>query len=183
MLLLKKFRAAQGELAQRVRAKRGPMTGSGITRHCRKAKTADYAELKSAYELLFRVDVCGFSRHAPQDYPLLMNGLLRVPAIIGSAGRHYGNSCTRREAATASRLARWRFLWKFFPWYARETRYRGDFCLGQGCMHWFWEDPEKKERGYCSAAVSRTQHMMWQAEWDGHDDKQAPGTPSLRRGG
>ena len=30
--------------------------------------------------------------------------------------------------------ARWRFLWKFFPWYAREMRYRGDFCLGQGCM-------------------------------------------------
>ena len=52
--------------------------------------------------------------------------------------------------------ARWRFLWKFFPWYAREMRYRGDFCLGQSCMHWFWEDPEKKERGYCSAAVSRT---------------------------
>jgi hypothetical protein len=25
--------------------------------------------------------------------------------------------------------ARWRFLWKFFPWYAREMRYRGDFCL------------------------------------------------------
>ena len=77
---------------------------------------------------------------------------------------------------------RWHFLWKFFPWYAREMHYRGHFCLGQGCMHWFWEDPEKKERGYCSAAVSRTQHMMWQAEWDGHDDKQAPGTPSLRRG-
>ena len=62
--------------------------------------------------------------------------------------------------------ARWRFLWKYFPWYAREMRYRGDFCLGQGCMHWFWEDADKKERGYCSAAVSRTQHMMWQAEWD-----------------
>jgi hypothetical protein len=64
---------------------------------------------------------------------------------------------------------RWRFLWKFFPWYAREMRYRGDFCLGHGCMHWFWEDPEKKERGYCSAAVSRTQHMMWTADWEGHD--------------
>jgi hypothetical protein len=65
--------------------------------------------------------------------------------------------------------ARWRFLWKFFPWYAREMRYRGDFCLGQGCMHWFWEDADKKERGYCSAAVSRTQHMMWAAEWGEHD--------------
>jgi hypothetical protein len=76
-----------------------------------------------------------------------------------------------------------RFLWKFFPWYAREMRYRGDFCLGQGCMHWFWEDPDKKVRGYCSAAVSRTQHMMWQAEWEGQDDQQAPGTRSVRRGG
>ena len=64
---------------------------------------------------------------------------------------------------------RWRFLWKFFPWYAREMRYRGDFCLGQGCMHWFWEDAEKKERGYCSAAVSRTQHMMWAKEWEEGD--------------
>ena len=78
---------------------------------------------------------------------------------------------------------KWHFLWKFFPWYAREMRYRGDFCLGQGCMHWFWEDPDKKDRGYCSAAVSRTQHMMWQAEWEGQDDNQAPGTRSLRRGG
>lgn len=61
---------------------------------------------------------------------------------------------------------RWRFLWKWFPWYAREMRYRGDFCLGQGCMHWFWENADTKERGYCSAAVSRTQHMMWQSEWE-----------------
>jgi hypothetical protein len=58
----------------------------------------------------------------------------------------------------------WHFLWKFFPWYAREMRYRGHFCLGQGCMHWFWENAEKKERGYCSAAVSRTQNMMWAEE-------------------
>jgi hypothetical protein len=75
--------------------------------------------------------------------------------------------------------ARWRFLWKFFPWYAREMRYRGDFCVGQGCMHWFWEAPETKERGYCSAAVSRTQHMMWAQEWEqhaGHD----PGNRGLR---
>lgn len=76
--------------------------------------------------------------------------------------------------------ARWRFLWKYFPWYAREMRYRGDFCLGQGCMHWFWEDPDKKERGYCSAAVSRTQHMMWAAEWE---DRQGPENQSLRGGG
>jgi len=60
--------------------------------------------------------------------------------------------------------ARWRFLWKYFPWYAREMRYRGDFCVGHGCMHWFWENPGTKERGYCSAAVSRTQHMMWAQE-------------------
>ena len=76
--------------------------------------------------------------------------------------------------------ARWRFLWKYFPWYAREMRYRGDFCLGQSCMHWFWEDAEKKERGYCSAAVSRTQHMMWAAEWE-QDDKDAPERQNLRR--
>jgi hypothetical protein len=70
---------------------------------------------------------------------------------------------------------RWRLLWKFFPWYAREMRYRGDFCIGPACMHWFWEDAEKKERGYCSAAVSRTQHMMWQDEWQGQLDPRAPG--------
>lgn len=62
--------------------------------------------------------------------------------------------------------SRWKFLWKWFPWYAREMRYRGDFCIGSGCMHWFWEDADKKERGYCSAAVSRTQHMMWQKEME-----------------
>ena len=62
--------------------------------------------------------------------------------------------------------ARWRFLWKFFPWYAREMRYRGDFCIGPSCMHWFWEDPDRKERGYCAAAVSRVQHMMWSRELD-----------------
>jgi len=64
---------------------------------------------------------------------------------------------------------RWRFLWKFFPWYARELRYRGDFCIGASCMHWFWEDPDKKERGYCSVAVSRTQHMMWAKELEERD--------------
>ena len=75
--------------------------------------------------------------------------------------------------------ARWRFLWKFFPWYAREMRYRGDFCVGQGCMHWFWGDPEKKELGYCSAAVSRTQHTMWMREWEEHA-RHDPENRSLR---
>ena len=75
--------------------------------------------------------------------------------------------------------ARWRFLWKYFPWYAREMRYRGDFCLGQGCMHWFWENADKKERGYSSAAVSRTQHMMWAAEWE-QPDKYEPEKRSFR---
>ena len=28
--------------------------------------------------------------------------------------------------------ARWRFLWKFFPWYARELRYRGRFLHRTG---------------------------------------------------
>jgi hypothetical protein len=74
---------------------------------------------------------------------------------------------------------RWRFLWKFFPWYARELRYRGDFCIGQGCMHWFWEDAEKKERGYCSVAVSRTQNMIWARELEEHD-KQEIHDPYLR---
>jgi len=74
---------------------------------------------------------------------------------------------------------RWRFLWKYFPWYAREMRYRGDFCIGSGCMHWFWEDSDKKERGYCSAAVSRTQHMMWQREWE--DDHTLPRIEQLGR--
>jgi hypothetical protein len=59
---------------------------------------------------------------------------------------------------------RWNFLWKWFPWYAREMRYRGDFCIGPSCMHWFWEDARKRERGYCAAAVSRTQQMMWERE-------------------
>jgi hypothetical protein len=75
---------------------------------------------------------------------------------------------------------RWRFLWRFFPWYARELRYRGDFCIGASCMHWFWEDSEKKERGYCSAAVSRTQNMMWAKEME-DGDQPAPGPRSLRR--
>ena len=71
---------------------------------------------------------------------------------------------SQRGRWTYKDWTRWNFLWKYFPWYAREMRYRGDFCVGQGCMHWFWENPETKERGYCSAAVSRTQHMMWQKE-------------------
>jgi hypothetical protein len=74
---------------------------------------------------------------------------------------------------------RWRFLWKFFPWYAREMRYRGDFCIGQGCMHWFWEDPDKKELGYCSVAVSRTQNMMWARELE-EQDRQGVPDPHLR---
>ncbi len=71
---------------------------------------------------------------------------------------------SQRGRWTYKDWTRWQFLWKYFPWYAREMRYRGDFCVGQGCMHWFWENPDTKERGYCSAAVSRTQHMMWAKE-------------------
>jgi hypothetical protein len=70
--------------------------------------------------------------------------------------------------------ARWQFLWKWFPWYAREMRYRGDFCLGPSCMHWFWEDDAKRERGYCSAAISRTQHTIWQAEWEVEHKRKSP---------
>jgi hypothetical protein len=53
------IRMVRRAVAQRVRAKRGPMTGSGVTRHCRKAKTADYTELKSAYELYFALTSMG----------------------------------------------------------------------------------------------------------------------------
>ena len=44
-------------------------------------------------------------------------------------------------------------------------------------MHWFWEDADKRERGYCSVAVSRTQHMMWQKELE-ERDIQAPRQPA-----
>ena len=71
----------------------------------------------------------------------------------------------------------WHFLWKFFPWYAREMHYRGHFCIGPSCMHWFWEDPDKRERGFCSVAVSRTQHMMWAKELE-QRDIQAPSQPA-----
>jgi hypothetical protein len=37
-------------------------------------------------------------------------------------------------------------------------------------MYWFWEDPDKKERGYCSAAVSRTLNMMWAKELEERDE-------------
>ena len=78
---------------------------------------------------------------------------------------------------------RYQFLWKFFPWYARELRYRGSFCIGASCMYWFWENPDKKERGYCSAAVSRTQQMMWAREFDEERDKRAPGAVKPTPGG
>ena len=58
---------------------------------------------------------------------------------------------SKRGQWTYRDWARWRFLWKHFPWYAREIRYRSDFCMGPSCMYWGWEDSEKKERGYCSA--------------------------------
>ena len=82
----------------------------------------------------------------------------------------------KRGRWTYRDLVRWNFLWKFFPWYARNLRYRGDFCIGSSCMHWFWEDAEKKERGYCSVAVSRTQHSMWMKELE--EREQAPRQPA-----
>jgi hypothetical protein len=72
----------------------------------------------------------------------------------------------------------WHFLWKFFPWYAREMHYRGHFCIGPSCMHWFWEDPDKRERGFCSAAVSRTQHMMWENELEDRAPRQPAAPPA-----
>jgi hypothetical protein len=59
-----------------------------------------------------------------------------------------------RERWTYRDWATWRFLWKFFPWYARELHYREDFCITSNCMHWFWEDSESKERGYCRQALT-----------------------------
>jgi hypothetical protein len=59
----------------------------------------------------------------------------------------------RERRGTFRGLVRWQFLWKYFPWYARELRYPGDFCIGPSCMYWFWEDAKKKERGYCSEAL------------------------------
>jgi hypothetical protein len=56
---------------------------------------------------------------------------------------------------------RWRFLWKFFPWYAREMRYRGDFCIGQGCMHWRWEDAEKRERAISDPLPGRVKSIRF----------------------
>jgi hypothetical protein len=73
---------------------------------------------------------------------------------------------------------KWHFLWKFFPWYAREMHYRGSFCIGPSCMHWFWEDPDKRERGYCSVAVSRTQHMMWAKELEDRAPRQPAAPPA-----
>ena len=42
-------------------------------------------------------------------------------------------------------------------------------------MHWFWEDPDKKERGYCSVAISRTQNMMWARDLEEQDNQEIPG--------
>jgi hypothetical protein len=75
---------------------------------------------------------------------------------------------------------KWHFLWKFFPWYAREMHYRGSFCIGPGCMHWFWEDADKKERGYCSAAVSRAQSMMWERELRERDQQRLDAAASRK---
>jgi len=41
----------------------------------------------------------------------------------------------------------------------------GTFCIG-GLHARFWENAEKRSGvGYCSAAVSRTQNMMWAGTW------------------
>ena len=38
--------------------------------------------------------------------------------------------------------------------------------------------PDKKERGYCSVAVSRTQHMMWAKELEERDNQGVRNTKS-----
>jgi len=55
---------------------------------------------------------------------------------------------------------KWRFLWRFFPWYARNLRYRGFFCIADDCMHWHWEN-NTKVRGFCSHADSRITAALW----------------------
>jgi hypothetical protein len=47
----------------------------------------------------------------------------------------------------------------------------------------FWEDPDKKERGYCSVAISRTQNMMWARELEEREPplpQRATRGPTLR---
>jgi hypothetical protein len=61
-------------------------------------------------------------------------------------------------------LIRWRLLWRFFPWYARNLKYRGFFCIADDCMHWHWENDATKARGFCSHADSRTASAIWRAE-------------------
>jgi len=58
---------------------------------------------------------------------------------------------------------KWKLLWRFFPWYARNLRYRGFFCITDSCMYWQWENG-RKERGFCSHADSRTAHAIWREE-------------------
>jgi len=59
----------------------------------------------------------------------------------------------------------WKLLWRFFPWYARNLRYRGFFCIANDCMYWQWEN-SVKERGFCSHADSRTTAAIWKQERD-----------------
>jgi len=60
---------------------------------------------------------------------------------------------------------RWKLLWRFFPWYARNLRYRGFFCIANDCMYWQWENAAKL-RGFCSHADSRTTAAIWSRERD-----------------
>jgi hypothetical protein len=59
---------------------------------------------------------------------------------------------------------RWKLLWRFFPWYARNMRYRGFFCVADDCMHWHWENDATKCRGFCSHADSRITAALWRPE-------------------
>ena len=74
---------------------------------------------------------------------------------------------------------RWRLIWYFFPWYARNLRYRGFFCIGNDCMHWHWEN-DTKARGFCSHADSRTGHAIWRDETSGPSVMTGPGRRGLR---
>jgi len=67
---------------------------------------------------------------------------------------------------------RWKLLWTFFPWYSRQMRYRGFFCIADDCMHWHWGEKKptnsKPSRlGFCSHADSRTAYALWRQEQGG----------------
>lgn len=79
----------------------------------------------------------------------------------------------QKQNWTWSDWTTWKLLWRFFPWYSRNMRYRGFFCVADDCMHWHWENGQKV-RGFCSHADSRTSHVIWQTEQASHQTAEPP---------